>query len=108
LRDLPSKAAGFLHLAAGTFHAWLPGVHTKRTVYVIQSESKPTEHYVGLTSDVVRRLAAHNAGESHHTRKWRPWSLAVAVEFAAKERATEFERYLKSGSGRAFLKRHFL
>ena len=29
------------------------------------------------------------------------------MEFKAEEQALRFERYLKSGSGRAFAKRHF-
>ena len=78
-----------------------------RTVYVIQSEVAPTQHYVGLTSNIVGRLAAHNAGESPHTRKHRPWRILVTVQLATEDHATRFERYLKSGSGRAFLKRHF-
>jgi len=41
------------------------------------------------------------------TAKHRPWELVVAVEFANEDRALAFERYLKSGSGRAFAKRHF-
>jgi putative endonuclease len=39
--------------------------------------------------------------------KFRPWELVVALEFGNEERALAFERYLKSGSGRAFAKRHF-
>jgi hypothetical protein len=31
----------------------------------------------------------------------------VTVEFASEQTALRFERYLKSGSGRAFAKRHF-
>jgi hypothetical protein len=31
----------------------------------------------------------------------------VAIEFTDENRAIRFERYLKSGSGRAFAKRHF-
>jgi putative endonuclease len=80
----------------------------KQTVYVIQSETAAKQHYVGLTSNVVSRVAAHNAGESFHTRRYRPWRLVVAMEFANQERAIAFERYLKSGSGCAFLKRHLL
>ncbi len=80
----------------------------KRVVYVIESESAPARHYVGLTSNLPTRLAAHNAGESRHTRKYRPWRIVVAIEFATEERAITFEKYLKSGSGAAFLKRHFL
>jgi hypothetical protein len=36
----------------------------------------------------------------------RPWHVDVVVEFANEERAVAFERYLKSGSGGAFAKRH--
>jgi putative endonuclease len=80
----------------------------KRTVYVIQSERFAGQHYVGLTSNIITRLAAHNAGESHHTRKYRPWHLVVRMDFSTEERAAVFEKYLKSGSGCAFLKRHIL
>jgi predicted GIY-YIG superfamily endonuclease len=76
-------------------------------VYVLRSMSDPARHYVGLTSDVVARLTAHNAGHSPHTAKHKPWRLIVALEFAHQKTAAEFERYLKSGSGRAFAKRHF-
>jgi predicted GIY-YIG superfamily endonuclease len=73
-------------------------------VYILQSECVPTRYYSGLTSNVDARIAAHNAGLSPHTSSGRPWKLVVAVQFANQERAAEFERYLKSGSGRAFAK----
>ena len=79
----------------------------KRFVYVLRSESDPRRYYVGLTADVRSRLSDHNAGNSAHTAKFRPWRLAVSIEFETPNQATEFERYLKSGSGRAFAKRHF-
>jgi predicted GIY-YIG superfamily endonuclease len=60
-----------------------------------------------MTSHVVTRLGFHNAGLSRHTAKYRPWQLVVALEFATEEQAVRFEKYLKSGSGRAFTKRHF-
>ena len=78
-----------------------------RFVYVLRSKAAPDRHYVGVTSDISRRLAAHNRGESAHTRKYAPWRLLVVVEFASERTALDFERYLKSGSGRAFAKRHF-
>jgi hypothetical protein len=37
----------------------------------------------------------------------RPWSLVVSIEFPTENAARRFEKYLKSGSGRAFTKRHF-
>jgi putative endonuclease len=79
----------------------------RRFVYVIRSVSNPDRHYVGTTSDVRDRLRWHNEGPSGYTVGHRPWALAVAIEFTAEREAVAFERYLKSGSGRAFAKRHF-
>ena len=81
--------------------------NSKRFVYILTSESQPARYYTGLTSDVAARLAAHNAGLSKHTASGRPWRLVVTLDFADQERAELFERYLKSGSGRAFSSRHF-
>ena len=80
---------------------------SRRFVYVLESVALPDRHYVGLTSDVSARLAGHNVGQCHHTAKFRPWRLLAAIEFADPARAVCFERYLKSGSGREFAKRHF-
>jgi heat shock protein HspQ len=49
----------------------------------------------------------HNAGQNVHTARDRPWQVVVAMEFPTQLEAYRFERYLKSGSGRAFAKRHF-
>jgi hypothetical protein len=46
-------------------------------------------------------------GGCSHTRKHRPWQLHVRIEFSDEQRAAAFEKYLKSGSGRAFARRHF-
>ena len=78
----------------------------QRFVYIIRSE-KNGMRYVGSTSDVARRVAIHNSGGSSFTTPHRPWRLAVALEFPTEDRALAFERYLKTGSGRAFAKRHF-
>ncbi len=78
-----------------------------RFVYVLESIDEPARHYAGLSSDVDARLEYHNAGKCRHTAKHRPWRVRAAVEFADPPRAAAFERYLKSGSGRAFARRHF-
>ena len=80
---------------------------SKRLVYVLRSLRNPERHYVGLTADVTKRLAWHNAGQSPHTSRLKPWKLVVALEFSSQPLATAFEKYLKTGSGRAFAKRHF-
>ncbi|NOT25882.1 MAG: GIY-YIG nuclease family protein [Acidobacteria bacterium] len=79
----------------------------KRFVYILRSESNPSSHYVGLTSNVEERLAWHNAGPTGYTMQHRPWRVVVSIELADESAAARFERYLKSGSGRAFAKRHF-
>jgi predicted GIY-YIG superfamily endonuclease len=71
-------------------------------VYLLQSESEPTQRYVGFTSDLKARMVTHNRGGSPHTSKYVPWRLVTHLAFSAKGRALEFERYLKSHSGKAF------
>ena len=75
-------------------------------VYLIRSESKPNERYIGITSDLKSRIKAHNEGGSTHTAKFRPWKLVSYIGFVEKSKAIEFEKYLKTGSGRAFAKKH--
>ncbi|MBE0576152.1 MAG: GIY-YIG nuclease family protein [Desulfuromonadales bacterium] len=75
-------------------------------VYLLQSVSHPEQHYTGLTTDVDKRLVAHNSGQSAHTAKYRPWQMVTYVAFTNILKATEFEKYLKSGSGRAFAQKH--
>jgi putative endonuclease len=79
----------------------------KRFVYILRSDPEPARHYVGLTSNVAERLHWHNTGPSGVTVHHRPWSLVVSLEFRDATVASRFERYLKTGSGRAFGKRHF-
>ena len=74
-------------------------------VYSIQSENNPDKYYVGLTSDIERRLSEHNAGKSIHTNKFRPWKIVSYTAFVDKSRAEKFEAYLKTSSGRAFAKK---
>lgn len=71
-------------------------------VYILRSIAEPENHYTGLTDDVGARLKKHNAGEVPHTAKYRPWMLKTYMCFTEDQRAVEFEKYLKSGSGRAF------
>ena len=71
-------------------------------VYLIRSVSYPDQKYVGITSNVKSRLKAHNEGRSSHTAKFRPWELVTYIAFSDPTQAAEFEKYLKSGSGRAF------
>jgi len=76
--------------------------------YVYVLKSKTTDHhYVGCTQALETRLKKHNQGGCPHTAKHMPWEIETAVAFRSKEKATAFESYLKSGSGREFSRRHF-
>jgi predicted GIY-YIG superfamily endonuclease len=66
------------------------------------------QHYTGITRDLKKRLTDHNEGKSPHTRKFKPWNLVAYTGFADEPTAMAFEKYLKSGSGKAFLKKHFI
>ena len=74
--------------------------------YILTNMESPPRYYTGHTSDVARRCGEHNAGSCIHTAKYRPWSVDVTIEFPEERRAVAFERYLKSGSGVAFARRH--
>ena len=76
-------------------------------VYLLQSIPDPARHYTGLTTDLRSRLLKHNEGGNPHTADHRPWSIQTAISFRDPTRAADFERYLKSSSGRAFAKKHF-
>ena len=71
-------------------------------VYIVRGMANPRQIYIGATEDLKQRLADHNAGKSPHTAKFMPWELECYVAFPEKQRAHDFEKYLKSHSGRAF------
>jgi putative endonuclease len=75
-------------------------------VYILQSIAAPDQFYTGLTDDLDRRIKEHNRGASPHSAKFAPWKLLSCHSFADRSTAARFETYLKSGSGRAFARRH--
>lgn len=76
-------------------------------VYILTSLSVPDRHYTGLTSNLADRLAAHNAGTVPSTAPARPWQIETSIAFRDRQKATAFEKYLKSHSGRAFAAKRF-
>ena len=74
-------------------------------VYILESERYDDRFYVGSTDDLGARLIKHNAGGVPHTSKYRPWRIKTAIAFTCPEKASAFERYLKTSSGRAFAKK---
>lgn len=74
-------------------------------VYILQSELDPNRYYTGLTDDLSRRLEEHNSGQSIHTNKFKPWKIKTYLAFSNHKKADEFEAFLKTGNGRAFIKK---
>jgi predicted GIY-YIG superfamily endonuclease len=66
------------------------------------------KHYTGCTSDLDTRIAAHQSGKVESTRLRLPVELLCYTAFTNKYIAYYFEKYLKSGSGRAFANKHFM
>ncbi|MDP8258974.1 MAG: GIY-YIG nuclease family protein [Candidatus Aadella gelida] len=77
-------------------------------VYLLRSTKYPKQIYIGYTENIRERLKTHNAGQVPHTSKPKPWTMVTYTTFADKERSLQYEKYLKSGSGRQFLYKHFL
>ena len=72
---------------------------------MIKSIKYSNQTYIGYTNNVSNRLTAHNEGISPHTSKFKPWKLETHLAFKDKYKALEFEKYLKSHSGKAFAKK---
>ena len=77
-------------------------------VYIIRSINHPEQEYTGATEDLKQRVKDHNSSKSPHTAKFSPWELLWYCAFPDKYKALEFEKYLKSHSGRAFAKKRLI
>ena len=74
-------------------------------VYLLKGNNgKP---YIGCTRDLKDRMKRHSEGLILPTKGLRPVSLISYFAFSNRFTAFNFEKYLKSGSGRAFIKKHF-
>jgi putative endonuclease len=71
-------------------------------VYILRSLNDPKQIYIGIANDLRRRLEQHNSGQSVHTAKFMPWDLMHYSAFVDEKKAHEFEKYMKSHSGRTF------
>src|SRR5689334_7001660 len=73
-------------------------------VYVIRSD-KDGRFYVGMSSDLERRIKEHNAGKTFSTKGYRPWKLFFVEKYLSRDEARSREKFLKGGSGKEFIKR---
>jgi len=71
-------------------------------IYILKS-SKSKILYYGYTVNLKKRLLEHNSGTSIFTKGHLPWKLVWYCAFENIKKAKDFELYLKSGSGKAFV-----
>ncbi len=64
--------------------------------------------YTGCTMDIEDRLSRHSKGENTYTKKRLPVTLVYYSAFINKYKAYAFEKYLKSGSGKAFAQKRLI
>ncbi|MDO8513944.1 MAG: GIY-YIG nuclease family protein [bacterium] len=77
-------------------------------MYYVYSLKCKDGFYVGCTDDLKGRISRHMNGYVPATKGRRPVSLEFYIAITDKYKAYELEKYLKTGSGRAFLKRHLV
>jgi putative endonuclease len=75
-------------------------------VYLLQCNDGST--YTGCTQNIDERLRRHALGEILYTSSRLPVVVVTYVAFNDKNLAFKFEKYLKSGSGKAFSNKRFL
>ena len=80
--------------------------HREQFVYILLDRNNKT--YTGCTSNFMERLNRHNAGHVPATKGKSPLKMITYISFSDKYKAFEFEKYLKSGSGRAFLNKRLI
>ncbi|MDP3964237.1 MAG: GIY-YIG nuclease family protein, partial [bacterium] len=76
-------------------------------VYIIQSR-RDSSYYKGFTEDIKKQLSRHNGKLQKYTSSKAPFRLVWYCAFMEKKDALRFEKYIKSGSGFAFSKKHLI
>ncbi|HEY5691084.1 MAG TPA: GIY-YIG nuclease family protein [Cyclobacteriaceae bacterium] len=61
-----------------------------------------------MTRDIEKRLCSHNAKLNQSTKYYAPYDLVFYLAVKTKNKAIALEKYVKGGSGKAFIKRHFI
>ena len=75
-------------------------------VYILQCSNG--DYYKGCTNNIQDRLERHQKGWVEATRDLLPVQLITYIVFTDKYKAYQFEKYLKTGSGRVFMNKHLI
>jgi predicted GIY-YIG superfamily endonuclease len=75
-------------------------------VYLLKCADNTT--YTGCTQNIEERLKRHEKKQVLYTSTRLPVKLITYIAFSNKFQAFQFEKYLKSGSGKPFSNKRFL
>jgi len=76
-------------------------------VYILYSE-KHDKFYKGFTTSLIERFKSHNEPATKgYTVRFRPWVVVHVEFFDTKRDATKRESFLKTGAGRAWIRKRF-
>ena len=76
-------------------------------VYILKSKIS-SFRYTGSTNDLSRRLLEHNEGKTQSTKAFAPFEIEAYIAVSSEVKARSLEKYLKTGSGRAILRKRIL
>ena len=76
--------------------------------YILRSLKQGGAVYIGYTNDLKLRLIQHNSKHTGHSDRYSPWEIESYFAFTDECQAKDFERYLKSSSGKAFMNKHLI
>jgi putative endonuclease len=71
-------------------------------VYVLKSVNF-NKVYVGLTTNIDKRLIQHNSGKIKSNKAYTPFIVVYFETFKTREDARKKEKYFKAGAGRRYL-----
>lgn len=87
-----------------TIFAKLSNIFIMKEFYIVYiALCSDGSYYVGCTNDLPQRIIRHEKGEVQYTKTRLPIPIITHMTFTDKYMAYNFEKYLKTGSGRAFM-----
>ncbi|MBI4174998.1 GIY-YIG nuclease family protein [Candidatus Berkelbacteria bacterium] len=75
-------------------------------VYILELENG--QYYTGYSTDLKTRITRHRQGSTTTTARVKPRDLVFYAAFESKQKARDFEQYLKTKSGWAFRNKHLV
>ena len=77
-------------------------------IYILRCQKNHRKTYIGITRSLDKRLLEHNLNTQPFTKVYSPWKIEGYIALSNKDKAFKLEKYLKVGSGKAFLNKRLI